>query len=123
VGEEVNYYAARQRAHDKKWDWTCMNDGKIWRSGPCADHEDGHPTREEAEKHFYDDSISKLREITCPDREMRMCDAPGCDTVTQKGLVGTRYFSEPMWLCKLHRSKEVVPAIRPFRPGIEICSS
>jgi hypothetical protein len=32
----MNYYAARQREDDKKWDYTCMNDGRTWPIGYCS---------------------------------------------------------------------------------------
>ncbi len=32
----MNYYAARQRDEDKKWDYTCMNDGRTWPTGYCS---------------------------------------------------------------------------------------
>ena len=32
----MNYYAARQGDDDKKWDYTCMNDGRMWPIGYCS---------------------------------------------------------------------------------------
>lgn len=32
----MNYYDARQRGSDKRWDYTCMNDNYIWPIGYCA---------------------------------------------------------------------------------------
>jgi hypothetical protein len=32
----MNYYAARQREDDKKWDYTCKNDGRTWPIGYCG---------------------------------------------------------------------------------------
>lgn len=32
----MNYYDARQRKGDSKFDYTCMNDGHIWPVGYCA---------------------------------------------------------------------------------------
>lgn len=31
----MNYYAARQRLSDQRFDFTCMNDGKTWPVGYC----------------------------------------------------------------------------------------
>lgn len=31
----MNYYAARQRERDGRYDFTCMNDGKVWPVGYC----------------------------------------------------------------------------------------
>lgn len=33
----MNYYQARQRISDKRWDFTCMNDRRVWPVGYCAD--------------------------------------------------------------------------------------
>ena len=32
----MNYYDARQRQTDKRWDYTCQNDGRVWPVGYCA---------------------------------------------------------------------------------------
>ena len=32
----MNYYDARQREGDKRWDYTQMNDGRVWPVGYCA---------------------------------------------------------------------------------------
>lgn len=119
----MNYYEARKRASDNRWDWTCMNDGKIWKTGPCALHEDGHPTKIEAERHFYDHELSKLREVESAPRDMHQCDAPGCCTFAHKGYVGMKLFTETTWLCSLHLSRNVIPGIHPFSEGIEIWAS
>jgi hypothetical protein len=119
----VNYYSARQRAHDKKWDWTCLNNKQIWKTGPCAEHEDGHATKVEAERHFYDHELKKLKEVTSGNREMHKCDAPGCGTFTHMGLVGQHWFTDTTWLCALHKVKDVVSMMHPFKEGIEIWAS
>lgn len=118
----MNYYEARKRS-DGKWDWTCMNDGRIWKTAPCADHENGHATKAEAERHFYNYELCRLREVASMPKEMHQCDAPGCATYTHKGFVGMKLFTETTWLCKLHFSREVVPGIHPFSEGIIIWSS
>jgi hypothetical protein len=35
----MNYYAARQR-QDGRWDYTCMNDGRIWPVGYCMPYKE-----------------------------------------------------------------------------------
>lgn len=32
----MNYYAARIRQSDNKWDFTCQNDNRVWSVGYCA---------------------------------------------------------------------------------------
>lgn len=117
----MNYYAARQR-HDKKWDWTRMNDGDVWAHPPCQDM-CGHATKAEAEKHFYDYQISKLEEVEAEDRTLHLCDAPGCKTLTNKGLRGIHYFTTPSWLCVQHRFPNVFEILHPFAEGIEVWAS
>lgn len=76
----MNYYKARQREKDGRWDYTCMRDGNAWPIGYCSSwskieqglhllnlpdgqdhlekllpfkdnyHDDGHATQEEAEE-------------------------------------------------------------------------
>lgn len=119
----MNYYKARQRVHDKRWDWTCMNDGRIWKSPPCTEHEDGHPSEEEAERHFYAHELGRLRETSLGwDAQVR-CEAPGCREWTERGLVGIRYFTTPIYLCRAHRSRKVVEALHPYVEGLEIWAS
>lgn len=36
----MNYYQPRQREKDKRWDFTCMNDGRIWPVGYCRAYKD-----------------------------------------------------------------------------------
>lgn len=36
----MNYYAARQRESDKRWDYTCMNDKVVWPIGYCRPYKD-----------------------------------------------------------------------------------
>lgn len=31
----MNYYKPRQRESDKRWDYTCRNDDRIWPVGYC----------------------------------------------------------------------------------------
>ncbi len=36
----MNYYGPRQRESDKRWDYTCRNDGHIWPVGYCRKYEE-----------------------------------------------------------------------------------
>lgn len=38
----MNYYKARQRESDQRWDYTCQNDNRVWPVGYC-----GRPMQEE----------------------------------------------------------------------------
>jgi hypothetical protein len=119
----VNYYSARKRGNDNRWDWTCMNDGRIWKSPPCTEHEDGHATEEEAQRHFYDHELSRLRETTTGDDVRVKCEYQPCDGLTSHGLVGIRYFTTPIYLCETHRNRSIVAKLYPFEEGIEIWAS
>lgn len=100
-----------------------MNDGRIWRVGPCAHHEDGHATEEEAERHFYDSEIQSLRETWSGADVQYRCAFPGCAAFTQKGLASTHLFMSPTWLCEVHCTPEFFEKINPFKPEIEIWAS
>lgn len=118
----MNYYAARQRK-DGRWDWTTMNDGIIHRAGPCSRHEDGHPTKEEAERHFYDNELDSLKEVWSEGDVQYQCAIKGCGAWTQEGLCSHNLFITPIWLCDVHRDREEVETLHPFAPEIEIWAS
>lgn len=118
----MNYYAARQRK-DGRWDWTVMNDGVIRRCGPCSHHMDGHATKEEAERHFYDNELNNLRDVWSNSNAQMKCEVKSCGAWTQEGLVSTHLFLTPIWLCDVHRDAEEIELIHPFSPGTEIWSS
>jgi hypothetical protein len=88
-----------------------------------VDHESGHATRAEAERHFYNHEVTNLKEVKQEGADMHPCDAPGCNTFAYRGYVGRKLFKETIWLCGLHMSREVVPGIHPFKEGIEIWES
>lgn len=119
----MNYYAARQRIGENRWDWTVEHDKVITRSGPCVLHGDGHATKEEAERHFYDWDLQTMAVYVENDPKiMHQCDAPGCKTPTDKGLA-TRHRWKVQWFCDLHRIKEIFVTLNPFKPGIMITQS
>lgn len=115
----MNYHKARQTADKTGWDWTTMNDGQIWRSGACRDHgAGGHATREEAERHFYDGELDRLRESEHADQQFK-CAV--CGAWTTKAL-GTNYVG-PVDLCDEHRNREGFEQAYPFVPGMSITAS
>lgn len=118
----MRYYAARLRT-DGRWDWTVERDKVITVDGPCVTHTDGHPTKEEAERHFYEWDIKTLGLITeSDDKLFHGCEAPECKTHTTIGFV-TRYRWKPQWFCDLHRVKEIYIMLNPFKPGVMITQS
>lgn len=118
----MNYYAARQRK-DGRWDWTRLNDGVVSRSGPCAKHGEGHVTKEEAERHFYDSELAKLCETWSDGDVQYRCAVSGCGQWTQVGLASHGYFVTPTWLCDRHRDPDMIEKLHPFKPGLEIWAS
>lgn len=119
----MKYFRARQRLVDKRWDWTVDQDQVIAKAGPCVLHSDGHATREEAERHFYDWDLQTLLTFTEGNEKTKHeCEAPGCKTLTDRGLA-TRFRWKVQWFCDLHRVKPIYEMLNPFEPGIEIQQS
>lgn len=147
----MNYYAARQRESDQRWDFTCRNDNRIWPVGNCA------------ERVACSCALDPRRAYT-PDPDCERCggrgrvdnpehcgghDTPGeaercyaeyllaeitevswahwagcviCDTPTKHGLQ-TRQPNGDQWaLCDAHRTHDQVRELAPQRIS-EICSS
>lgn len=103
----MNYYDARQRKSDNRWDYTCMNGDRVWPVGYCGDHKDGHETAvgaQECYKQYLLDRHLKLDQ-RMPGQQRR-CQVKGCDAWTQKyASIGVlRMFI----LCDTHRTLEVV---------------
>lgn len=115
----MNYYEARQRSTDGRWDWTCMNDGQIWRAAPCRDHgAGGHATKEEAERHYWEYQTGELR--TFPDQAHYPCKV--CETFTNQRAI-SRDGMVSAYLCDEHRNIDIFRALFPFKPGMSIASS
>lgn len=55
----MNYYQARQREGDKRWDYTCMNDGRIWPIGYCVEYKEFSKDNL-AFSHYTDEQLEKL---------------------------------------------------------------
>lgn len=113
------HYAARQIGSGR-WAWTVDEGGQISTAGPCVLHGDGHLTKEQAERHFYDFDIQTLTEVAekHPNKS-HDCHIPWCGVFTSRGLA-TRHSTEPMWLCSEHRFRHIYTMLRPFEPGIEV---
>ena len=118
----MNRYAARQRA-DLKWQWSCEKDGLTFPVSPCLGHDNGHSTKEEAERHYYDRELGRLAEASSGEDLMFQCSFPGCRTFTQKGLASHGFFFVTTWLCDAHRNKESFSSVHPFSPGMEFWGS
>lgn len=146
----MNYEQARQRQDDGRWDWTSMRDGKIWPGGYCVGwptnediqmmsvypgqypteemlrtrekyHTDGHATKEEAERCYYDFEVDRLHQVDVirpgvVDGRVP-CDVVSCLRYTDKGLQAPGG-APAVPLCGFHRTTAGYKATRPFRPGI-----
>jgi hypothetical protein len=141
----MNYYDARQRNEDKRWDYTCRNDDRIWPVGYCHTYVEPEeldkiwPMREEerekhvANKHKYHTTGHATAEEACEcyreyllDQELRLgnkwdsqhhCEV--CDAWTDMyAEVGhTKYMN----LCEAHNNREEVEKL--FKaPGWICCS-
>ena len=114
----MNYYQARQLKDSGKWHWTRMNDKIIYPAGDCVNHE-GHNTKEEAERCFYEYEIKKLYETSFSMRDK--CSVKSCKAFTDKALTPDGY--SIAHLCKKHRNIKTYRKLFPFKPGRQIISS
>lgn len=139
----MNYDEARQ-LKDGGWHWTTMNDGQVRTATPCIQHIgdesdplwymgeyrdedwkrcDPHATREEAERHFYDHSLSQLRDEES--EAAYRCETPNCGTWTNRAL-GNRqewFYFRAIFLCDQHRTRAMVEQLHPFKAGVRIIHS
>jgi hypothetical protein len=85
----MNYHQPRQINPESdqpdagKWRYTCMNDGRVWAEGYCAQDCPGHDTREGAYEHqtqYILENRVELRGVHSDTK--RLCRAPGCDEWT-----------------------------------------
>ena len=118
----MNYDQARQRQSDGRWNWTTFNKRiGTFRSGPCRDHEDGHATKEDAERHFYDDGLADVRESKSSSwHGCAVCDAPTKNWIGSPGMDGAIPKTP---LCDEHRTREQLAELHPFRPGMSLMHS
>lgn len=115
----MNYEQARQRESDGRWDWTVRNDDRIWATGPCGEHTDGHATAEEAERHFYDWEVANLKPYTIAGA-LHPCEI--CQAWSDGGLGTPDGFGGPI-LCAAHRNADGYQQVRPFAPGLTLIHS
>ena len=121
------------------WRWTSKNDGHIRTAWPCIDFapmapEDygrkeperthlcpPHPTKEEAERHFYDACLAEIKESA----SLNWCDCRKCGAPTKRLLgnrdYGSLFSSEP--LCDEHCNAESLTDLHPFKTGIYLIHS
>lgn len=122
----MNFYTARKTLVGDIWRWTCANGEQIWTSTPCTE-ECQHATREEAERHYYEYRMSKLR--TFEFEHWEECEHPECKvedghrTLTNKMLGEVGSILRGKMLCDQHRTEAVYRQLTPFVPGSEIWSS
>lgn len=95
------------------------------KDGPFREkfHTDGHATKEEAERCFYEYCLDRVREAEIASAQYR-CRFPlesgQCGAWTSKALESPGYSGcfEPTFLCDDHRTREGLRAVRPFHPGL-----
>lgn len=116
----MRHYAARQRISDKRWEWTVDVQDVIYAAEPCMEHPDGHATKVEAERHYYDWMIQNAIEVTTS-KTKELCQA-GCDEFTQKGFQ-LHPWTAPIWLCGKHCFRETLTVVRPFQAGMTVSAS
>lgn len=119
----MNYAGARQRQSDGRWDWTTMHDGRVWRSGPCISHDDGHATQEEAERHFWEDELATVRRFVVPDDDavtLKRCAV--CSVFTASHVRFADGFTT-FDLCPDHQDRASLEKVYPFEAGRQIIHS
>ncbi len=110
----MNYAQARQRETNQRWDWTTMNDGRVWASAPCSQHTDGHATAEEAERHFWEYELDTVRRFVVSDDEaasLERCLACSAFTASHVRFADgyTTFF-----LCPDHQDRAALERVHPF---------
>ncbi len=115
----MKHYAAR-RLESGRWAWTVQEGDAISQSGPCVLHGNGHTTKEEAERHFYDWDCQTLSQVK-EERHGKShdCEIPWCRVFTGRGMA-TKFHPDPLWLCSEHRFRHIYTMLRPFKAGVEV---
>jgi hypothetical protein len=117
----MNYAQSRQRKDDGVWHWTVRYDDKIYVHVPCTS-ECNHETQEEADKHFYEWSLSKVEEIRLQNMQLK-CSVCEAFTDTELGNRGFWMYFSPTPLCDKHRNQDELRKLHPFESPIEIIYS
>ena len=119
----MNYYEAREREADGRWDFTRMNDGKVWAVGYCADVDHAsHGSREEANECYRTFLLDKCLHLDGTTGNVhRPCSVEGCGVLTNivARIQGPMLDEWP--LCDAHRKREVVETL--FKGPEKIISS
>lgn len=119
----MNYAEARQRKSDGRWNWTTMNDGRIWTSAPCTGHDDGHVTREEAERHFWEYELDSVRRFEIANDDavtLQRCQICSAFTASHVRLAdGYTTFM----LCPDHQDRASLEQVHPFKAGRQLMHS
>lgn len=144
----MNYYDARKRHDDGKYDYTRMNDGRIWPVGYCAQRtacscvgpQNGFTGAEGCEKCGGSgrvdnadycgshDTPEEAREcfaryLLDGSREITYgnwmgCEFEGCDTPTKKGMETRPPLGQAFALCDEHRDLEHLKQLAPSDAGL-----
>lgn len=142
----MNYYEARQRESDKRWDFTVMRDKYIRPVGYCHEyvpatvgigfhsqamvdefneskrpfmhkyHTDGHATQREAEECYRQYCLDQRLKYYTNVDEKHKCQV--CGEWTQKQAV-IEY--ESWWLCDSHANRDIVSTV--YHPSTVVISS
>lgn len=101
----MNYYGARQREGDKKWDYTCKNDNRVWPVGYCAQSDGGHhDTKEDAYKCYTKYLLDNRMRLDRKLSNMQLkCEICAVYTEMQAEVDQTAFT-----LCDEHRTRENV---------------
>jgi hypothetical protein len=101
----MNYAQARQR------------DDRIWRSGPCREHDDGHATSEEAERHFWEYEIEHASRFVVPnDQAGQLLRCAICSAFTASTVRLDDGYTTFI-LCPDHQDRASLEQVHPFESG------
>lgn len=109
----MNYYDARQRQDNKRWDYTRMNDGHISPVGYCGDADHAHDTAEAARECFARYLLDGWRE----ENYGNWAGCAVCDVPTKKGLTTRPPLGHGYPLCDEHRTLEQLKQLAPTDAG------
>lgn len=107
----MNYYDARQRQSDGKWDFTCHNRRMgTWPIGTCGQQRCEHNTPDEARECYRQYILDQMLKLDHHEfKPWVECEAEGCDFDTNKAAQAGNYFH---WaLCPKHMNKETVAGL------------
>lgn len=103
----MNHYRARQ-LKDGGWHFTCMNDGRAWPVGYCAEHEP-HATKEEACGCYRKWLLDNRLKLNCRDNhQQRKCKECG-EWTSSYAMCET----DIVFLCDKHMNRETFEKIVP----------